>query len=283
MAITKKIAERIQSGLKRFQPILSAQRDRDVSEADTVTLVKDLLSEAFGYDKYAELTSEHAIRGTYCDLAVQFDGKVQLLLEVKAIGFTLQERHVKQSIDYASNQGVEWVVLTNGIEWILFHVLFQKPIGKEEILRINLLEVDPRRSEDLDRLYLLTRTGLSKDALSVYRDRQDAANRFLLAAIILNSDSVLACIRREVRRVSGILVDTAAVTKVLREQVLKRDTLEGEQAQAETRRFSRRSDRSIHRRSKDPGSGGLPLAGCDEPEPLSGEEPPLPISPEHGG
>jgi len=42
-----------------------------VSEADTITLVKDLLSEVLGYDKYAELTSEHSIRGTYCDLAIK--------------------------------------------------------------------------------------------------------------------------------------------------------------------------------------------------------------------
>src|SRR5437762_1976962 len=100
MAITKKMTERVQSSLKRFVPVLAARRDRDVSEADTVTLVKDMLSEVFGYDKYAELTSEHAIRGTYCDLAVQFDGKLQLLIEIKAIGSTLQERHIKQAIDY---------------------------------------------------------------------------------------------------------------------------------------------------------------------------------------
>lgn len=70
MGVTKKLAERLESGLMRFRPVLAAQRDRDVSEADTVTLVKDLMCEVFGYDKYAELTSEHAIRGTYCDLAV---------------------------------------------------------------------------------------------------------------------------------------------------------------------------------------------------------------------
>lgn len=40
-------------------PVLQAQRDRDVSEADTVTLVKDLFSELLGFDKYAEFTSEH--------------------------------------------------------------------------------------------------------------------------------------------------------------------------------------------------------------------------------
>lgn len=266
MAVTKKIAERIQSGLKRFVPILSAQRDRDVSEADTVTLVKDLLSEVFGYDKYAELTSEHAIRGTYCDLAIQFDGKVQLLIEVKAIGSALADRHVKQSIDYAANQGIEWVVLTNGIEWVLFHVIFKKPIEKEEVVRIDLVAIDARRDEDLERLYLLTRTGLSKDALAQYRDRQDATNRFLLAAILLQSDPVMSAIRREVRRVTDMLIDKETIEKVLRDQVIKRDALEGDQAAAACRRFQRRSDRAITKadRSDD--------AGSDTPEP-TGEAP----------
>lgn len=61
--------------------------------------------------------SEHAIRGTYCDLAVRIDGKLAFLLEVKAVGLDLKDQHVKQSVDYAANQGCEWVVLTNGIEW----------------------------------------------------------------------------------------------------------------------------------------------------------------------
>lgn len=49
-----------------------------------MTIVKDLLSEVFGFDKYAELTSE-LIRGTYCDLAVKLDGKPRVLIEVKAM------------------------------------------------------------------------------------------------------------------------------------------------------------------------------------------------------
>jgi hypothetical protein len=265
MPVTKKIAERIQSGLKRFAPILAAQRDRDVSEADTVTLVKDLLSEVFGYDKYSELTSEHAIRGTYCDLAIQFDGKVQLLLEVKAIGGTLQDRHVKQSIDYASNQGVDWVVLTNGIEWVLYHVLFKKPIDKEEVVRLNLVEIDPKSDEDLERLYLLTKTGISKDALSQYRDRQDATNRFLLAAILLNSDSVMSAIRRGVRRTTDMLVDASTIEKVLREQVIKRDALEGDAATAAARRVNRHSDRAIKSSRSSEGDAAVSPPAATEP------------------
>lgn len=245
MAIPKRTIERVTDGLKRFAPILQTQRDRDVSEADTVTVVKDLLSEVFGYDKYAELTSEHAIRGTFCDLAVQFDGKLRLLIEVKAIGSDLQDRHIKQSVDYAANQGIEWVVLTNGIEWVLFHVVFKKPIEKEEVVRINLLGIDPKKEGDLERLYLLTREGISKDALTEYRDRMDATSRFMVAAIILESDDVLNAIRREIRRCTDILIDRDDIVKVLREQVIKREVQEGDSADTAARRFNRKRDRTL--------------------------------------
>ena len=51
--IQKKIIERVVSGIKKYQPLLVAARSRDVGEADTVTLIKDMLSDIFGYDKYS--------------------------------------------------------------------------------------------------------------------------------------------------------------------------------------------------------------------------------------
>lgn len=114
-AIPKKVLERLIAGIKRYQPILAAAKARDVGEADTVTIIKDMLADIFGYDKYSEVTSEFAIRGTFCDLAIKLDGALQILIEVKAIGLELKEPHVKQAIDYAANQGIDWVLLTNGV------------------------------------------------------------------------------------------------------------------------------------------------------------------------
>jgi hypothetical protein len=165
MSVPKRVTERIERSLKAFQNILEQQRARDVSEADTVTIVKDVLSEIFGFDKYAELTSEHSIRGTFCDLAVKLDGKLAFLIEVKAIGLELKDSHVKQAIDYAANQGCEWVVLTNGIDWRLYHVLFKKPIDKQEIAHFNLLTARARNEADLEKIYLLTREGFTKSSL----------------------------------------------------------------------------------------------------------------------
>ena len=73
----KKVVERLVAGIKRFQPILSAAKARDVGESDTVTIVKDMLADVFGYDKYSEVTSEYSIRGTFCDLATKIDGTLQ--------------------------------------------------------------------------------------------------------------------------------------------------------------------------------------------------------------
>lgn len=247
MGVPKRVVERINGCLKTFQGVLQQQKARDISEADTVTIVKDVLHGVFGYDKYAELTSEHSIRGTYCDLAVKIDGKIAFLIEVKAIGHDLKDNHVKQAVDYAANQGCEWVVLTNGIEWRLYQVVFKKPIDRQEIACFNLSEMSSRNEADVEKMYLLTREGFARKALAEYRDRKEATSRFMLAAIVLYSDSVQAAIRREIRRVSEILVEPEAIDKMLREEVVKRETIEGEQAEAAARRVQRCAEKSIRK------------------------------------
>lgn len=239
MAVPKRVEERMRAALKTFLPILVGLRDRDVAEADTVTIVKDLLSELFGYDKYKELSGEYAIRGNFCDLAVKVEGKLRFLIEVKAIGVKLNDRHAKQAVDYATNQGVDWVILTNGMHWMVYHVLFKKPIDTELIAEYDLTQINLRQEESLDKLYLISKEGIGKNALSEFRELKNAANHYMLAAILLNSDAILSTIRREVRRVSDVLVDTEAIIKVLREDVIKREALEGDLANDATRRVTR--------------------------------------------
>lgn len=237
--VPKKVEERIKDSLKRYTPIMVAQRDRDVSEADTVTVVKDLLSDLFGFDKYAEVTSEFAIRSTYCDLAIKIDGKLRLLIEVKAIGTTLNEKHVKQAVDYAANQGVDWVVLTNGIRWMLFRVSFKKPIEAKVVAEFDLLAVSSKSETDMQRVYLLTREGLMKGAVHEFAEKQEATSRFLLAALITMDEDVLNVIRREIRKVTDILVPIETIAEMLRTGVVKREALEGDDAANAARAVNR--------------------------------------------
>lgn len=63
MVMPGKVASRLAAGLKKFKPILEAAQKKDVNESDTVIIVQDILHEVFGFDKYSEITSEHAIDG----------------------------------------------------------------------------------------------------------------------------------------------------------------------------------------------------------------------------
>ena len=81
--VPKKVADRFATTVGAFQRVLADAKDRDVNESDTVTIITDILSDVLGYNKYSDITSEQAIRGTYCDLAVKHDGKVQFLSRVR--------------------------------------------------------------------------------------------------------------------------------------------------------------------------------------------------------
>jgi hypothetical protein len=245
VAISKRSAERATSGLKRLLPIIEQQKTRDVSEADTVTLVKDVMAEVFGFDKYTEVTSEHAIRGTYCDLAVNIEGKLVELIEIKSAGTTLDDRHVKQAIDYAANAGVVWVVLTNGSVWRLYQVSFAKPIDKRLLIEVDLTKLDIRRGDCVDCVAPFMKEGFAKGVQEELRDRQDATSRYLLAALILNNENVVGAIRRELRRVVDVLVGDDEIIKVLRDEVIKRETVDGPEAEVAGRRVNRIGSRGL--------------------------------------
>lgn len=272
-AVPKKVAERLAAGIKRFQPILSAAKSRDVGEADTVTIVKDMLAEVFGYDKYSEVTSEHAIRGTYCDLATKIDGALQALIEVKAIGLDLKEPHVKQAVDYAANQGVDWVILTNGVCWRVYHIIFAKPIDQELVVDVDFCSLNPRAEAHLELLYLWCREGWVKSVLGEYRTQKQALSRFFLGAMIL-TDPVLDVIRRELRRVSpDVKIDVDQIKAVLTAEVIKREVMEGDKADEAKKKIARAASKALRAAAaKEKPAASAPPAVMAPPVPPTPEE-----------
>lgn len=234
-----KVGDRLTAGLKKFQPILAAAKTHDVSEADTMAIVRAILSEVFGYNMFTEITAEHSIRGTYCDLAIKFEDKIQTLVEGKAADHALKDSHVKQAIDYAANEGIEWVILTNGLMWRIYRVVFAQPIDKELVVELDFCALSPKDDEHLGQLFLLTKEGWAKSVLGDYHTRQQAMSKFVLSATIL-SDPVMDTIRREVRRVfPDVKVDKEQIRKVLLGDVLKRDVVEGDKAEDARKKITR--------------------------------------------
>jgi len=263
MAIPNRVRDRLIQGLKRYQPVLASAKARDINEADTVTIVKDLLADIFGFDKYADITSEYAIRGTYVDLAIKLDNTLHLLLEVKAIGLELKDAFVKQAVDYAANQGVEWVVLTNGAVWRIYRISFKQPIEQELVAKVDLLTASPKSEGDLETLNLLSKEGITKSLLNDYHAQRQALSRYSVGALLM-SDAIVDVVRRELRKMSpDVRIDSDQIREVLGNEVIKREVLEGERADDARRKVNRSVAKAQKRVAR--------TASTDETQP-SGED-----------
>lgn len=203
-------------------------RERDVNESDTVTIVTDMLGEIFGFDKYSEITREYAIQGTYCDLAIKSGKRIEYLIEVKAIGIDLKDNHLKQAVNYASREGIKWVVLTNGINWEIHRVNLDIKVENELLFKIDFLEMNPRKSDQQELLFLLCKRGVQKDLIDDFYEYRQSVNRYTIGALIL-SEPVISSIRRELKRLkTGIKVEAEEIRELVDQEVIKREILESE-------------------------------------------------------
>lgn len=243
-SIPKKVTDRFLKAVPKFQKVLQIAKDRDVNESDTVSVLNDVFSEVFGYDKYLEITSEFMIRGTYCDLALKVEDKIQFLIEAKAIGIDLKENHIKQAVDYGANHGVQWVILTNGIVWRVYRIRFEQPINHDLVCSFDFTALNPRDDKDQELLFTLSKEGLDRSAREQFYDKVQSINRYVVGSLIL-SEPVLAIVRRELKKLSdGVRIEMNEVEEIVRTEVLKREVVEGEQAeaaQAKVNKFYRKS------------------------------------------
>lgn len=237
--IPSKVAERISKNYNKMKKVVENGLSKDINEADTVVIVADILSDVFGYDKYTEITREFAIRNTYCDLAIKIEQDIYFLIEVKAIGITLNEKHIKQAVDYGANQGIDWVVLTNGQEWQVYKLQFEKPINAKLIFSFNFLDVNPRKMDDLERLFILCKEGTQKNAILEFSNYKQVVNKFFVTAIV-SSDNVLSVIKRELNKLlPKNKVDEEEVKNILLNSILKREVIESDEAIAAAKEYNK--------------------------------------------
>ena len=243
--VSKRFLDRAKKRLRRYQKLLDSARARDVNESDTVVIITDFLDEILGYDKYTEITSEFSVRSTFCDLALKVSGELVYLIEVKSAGTDLRDNHLRQAVDYAANQGIETVILTNGIVWQIYRVRFEQPISHDLILTIDVLDSTQKTAKLIQDLYLISREATTASDLDRYCKQREATSRYVVSQLLL-SDSFLRLLRREIRKVSsGISVSTEHLAALIRNEVIKRDALEGEKALAATRLIKRATRRRL--------------------------------------
>ncbi len=122
-------------------------------------------------------------------------------------------------------------------------MIFEQPVRFEHVFTINMLEGGP---ELPDMIYMLSREGITKQALDEYHEQRQILNRNVVAAAVL-SEPIIRAIRRELRSISPKMkIDPNDISEILMAEVVKRDIVEGgeiKNAKRKLRRAGKRSDR----------------------------------------
>jgi len=164
----------------------------------------------------------------------------------------LKEAHLRQVVGYGSQHGIQWVVLTNGIDWEIYRIKFERPVSHDLLCSFNFLDLRPRKKEDQEILFLLCKEGLTKAVIEEYHEHVMSVNKFVISAI-LQSEKSLNLVRRELKRVSsGIRVDIDEIETIMLSDVLKRDVLEGKPAEKARARIKKAASRKLVKRKPKP-------------------------------
>lgn len=217
-----KVKQRIKAGHGRFVKRLEQAKASDLNEADTSAVVGAIFQTLLGYDPLDDLTQQYRVRGLFADYGVKIDGQLQAFVEVKSARTVLNERHLRQVEQYATNEGIDWLILTNGSRWQVYHVTFTKPITRDLVIDVDLTETPTPRL--VDELYYLSKESLRRGELEkVWRERTAVGPSNLLR--VMFSAPVLDRIRKELRAITGYNPAPEDLAQSIRE-VLKEKVLE---------------------------------------------------------
>lgn len=211
----------IKAGLRRFAKPLADLVARDANEGDTRLLITDFLCEALGYDKFEDLTTEYAVRYEFADYGVRINKQLTAFIEVKRAAQDLNAKHLRQVETYAVKEGLEWLILTNGQKWQVYHVTAAtgRQVQTELLFEVDILG-DETPAKKTEKLFLIHREALKKNAIAEEWRRRAATSPTAIADALL-SPSVLDAIRKEIRSRTKFNADTADISTVIKQEVIR--------------------------------------------------------------
>jgi predicted type IV restriction endonuclease len=152
---------------------------RRIGEQNTKAAFIEPLIAALGWDvkDFDEVRREYRRRpaDSPVDYALLVMGSARLFIEAKGWGENLDDQKwAKQTLGYATVAGVEWVALTDGVEWRIYNSHAPVPIEEKLFRRVGILD---DREFAVETLSLLSKDNMRDHQIEVLWSQQFIDNR----------------------------------------------------------------------------------------------------------
>ncbi len=219
--VRQKLDKETRKALLEAQKMIEEVAKTDGNEAETRARVRHIFGMIMGYDIFKHITAEYAIHGTgdtvHCDIAIQLEPKESsgpdMLVELKRVNIDLTPKHLRQAASYAIDIGCEWVLLTNGKEWKLYHISFDKPPQTKLINSWNIINDD--LAVLAKRFELVSYKNVKKGSLARLWEKSNVLTAQNLLKVILSEKSI-RLIRGELKKETDVTVSPEEIVGAIR-------------------------------------------------------------------
>ena len=187
------------TSLKNYKKEFIKPELSELDESGTRLMINSFLTNVLGFKPIEEIKTEYMIKGTYADYVVQFEGSRHFLVEVKAYSIQLSEKHLRQTVNYGANEGIDWALLTNGHQFEFYKIIFNQPIEEKLIFSIDLSDENIDIKQAVESIQYLHKDSISKEGLKNLWNKCEALDPSTIASIIYSQD-VIAHIKKFLKK-----------------------------------------------------------------------------------
>jgi hypothetical protein len=144
---------------------------------------------------------------------LKINGVPKMIIEAKAAGVELRDRHIEQAENYASRNNYPWVLLTNGVSWRLYHLTYEEGIEYDVAFSVDLSKDDFNQCADA--ISILHRSSIAGNRLDEFWACRVALSPSSITKALLHEE-VLNELRRQVKKDTGTNMEIDELAEALR-------------------------------------------------------------------
>jgi predicted type IV restriction endonuclease len=138
--------------------------------------------------------------------------------------------HTKQAVDYGSNAGVNWVILTNGERWMIYKIKFGKPIDKELVYEFNILNINDKSEKELEAIFAISKEGQENSSIDDFYSNIQIKNKYIIGNL-LASDDVYLLIRKTMKKLfDDVKITNEEIADIMANDIIKREIIDSEES-----------------------------------------------------
>jgi hypothetical protein len=255
----QKLDKEVRKAILDARKLVEAVAKADGNEAETRKRIDYIFQSIMGYDTFKHITREYAVHGVgdteHCDFAIQLNyeetSKPDFLVEIKKVNLDLAPKHLKQAASYAINLGCEWVLLTNGREWKLYHVSFDKPPQTKIVDSWNL--INDELPVLANKFNIICYKSIKRGHLSQLWEKANVLTARNMLKAILSEESI-KLIRRDLKKATDVTVSPEEIIGAVRRMLNESALGEMEKVKISLPAKKQQKRKSISKSSKEPKS-----------------------------